>query len=247
MTIAYVGLESFRQIKNARAMIFTLAVPLVMLVAFGGTFGGAGQVDAVTTLPWIVVTTIQVAGYGGMMAALSQAFNIVTERSIGWNRQLRITPLSGTGYLMSKVIAAMLMGLVSILVIFGVSMALYHPSLPAMNWMTAGLGLWFGVLPFALLGILIGQFAKPDYAQPLFMAVFMGMAVLGGLWIPLQIFPAWVANVAQVVPSYWLNRIGQMGAHQSGDILTPGLVLLGWIVGLAALIIWRYRRDAARS
>ena len=41
----------------------------------------------------------------------------------------------------------------------------------------------------------------------------MGMAVLGGLWIPLQIFPAWVANVAQVVPSYWLNRIGQMGAH----------------------------------
>ena len=97
MSIAYVGLESFRQLKNARAMIFTLAVPLVMLVAFGGTFGGAGQVDAVTRLPWIVVTTVQVAGYGGMMAALSQAFNIVTERSIGWNRQLRITPLSGTG------------------------------------------------------------------------------------------------------------------------------------------------------
>jgi hypothetical protein len=60
------------------------------------------------------------------------------------------------------------------------------------------------------------------------MAVFMGMAVLGGLWIPLQIFPAWVANVAQVVPSYWLNRIGQMGAHQAGDILTPAIVLLGW-------------------
>ncbi len=247
MSIAYVGLESFRQIKNARAMIFTLAVPLVMLVAFGGTFGGAGQVDGVTRLPWIVVTTIQVAGYGGMMAALSQAFNIVTERSIGWNRQLRITPLSGTGYLVSKMVTAMLMGLVSILVIFGVSMLLYHPTLPPMNWMTAGLGLWLGVLPFALIGILIGQFAKPEYAQPLFMAVFMGMAVLGGLWIPLQIFPAWVANVAQVVPSYWLNRIGQMGAHQSGDILTPVLVLLGWTLVLAGFIIWRYRRDAARS
>jgi ABC-2 type transport system permease protein len=247
MSIAYVGLESFRQIKNARAMIFTLAVPLVMLVAFGGTFGGAGQVDAVTKLPWIVVTTVQVAGYGGMMAALSQAFNIVTERSIGWNRQLRITPLSGTGYLLSKAITAMLLALVSIVVLFAVSTMLYHPHLPMINWMTAALALWLGVIPFALLGILIGQFAKPEFAQPLFMAVFMGMAVLGGLWIPLQIFPAWVANVAQAVPSYWLNRIGQMGAHQSGDILTPALVLLAWTAALAGFIIWRYRRDAARS
>ncbi|MFF1632759.1 ABC transporter permease [Leifsonia sp. NPDC058248] len=247
MSIAYLGLESFRQLKNARAMIFTLAVPLVMLVAFGGAFGANGQVDIVTKLPWIVVTTVQVAGYGGMMASLSQAFNIVTERSIGWNRQLRITPLTGTAYLLSKVITAMLMALVSIVVIFSVSGILYHSDLPLMNWLTAGLGLWCGVIPFALLGILIGQFAKPEFAQPLFMAVFMGMAVLGGLWVPLQIFPAWVANVAQVVPSYWLNRIGQMGAHQSGDVFAPALVLLGWTVVLGAFIVWRYRRDAARS
>lgn len=247
MSIAYLGLESFRQLKNGRSMIFTLAVPLIMLVAFGGSFGGSGQVDSVTKLPWIVVTTIQVASYGGMMAALSQAFNIVTERSIGWNRQLRITPLTGTGYLVSKVITAMLMALVSILVIFTVSELLYHPPLALGNWLTAGLGIWCGVIPFGLLGILIGQFAKPEFAQPLFMAVFMGMAVLGGLWVPLQIFPAWVGNVAQIVPSYWLNRIGQMGAHQSGDILTPALVLAGWTIVLGAFIIWRYRRDAARS
>ncbi|MFF1571488.1 ABC transporter permease [Leifsonia sp. NPDC058292] len=247
MSIAYVGLESLRQIKNARSMIFTLAVPLVMLVAFGGSFGGNGQVDAVTKLPWIVVTTIQVAAYGGMMAALSLAFNIVTERSIGWNRQLRLTPLSGTGYLVSKLVTSMLMALVSIVVIFSVSGILYHPELGPANWLMTGLALWLGVIPFALIGILIGQFAKPEFAQPLFMAVFMGMAVLGGLWVPLQIFPAWVGNVAQIVPSYWLNRIGQMGARQSGDVLEPAIVLLAWALALGVFIAWRYRRDAARS
>lgn len=247
MSIAYLGRESLRQLKNMRSMVFTLAVPLVMLIAFGGTFGGRGQVDAVTHLPWIVVTTIQVAAYGGMMAALSQAFGIVTERSIGWNRQLRVTPLSGTGYLVSKLVAALALALVSIVVIIGVSLALYHPVLSAGSWMLAALGIWCGVIPFALLGILIGQFAKPEFAQPLFMAVFMGMAVLGGLWIPLEIFPAWVANVAQAVPSYWLNRVGQLGALQSGDALTPALVLTAWTVALGALIVWRYRRDAARG
>ncbi len=247
MSIAYVGLESLRQLKNARAMIFTLAVPLIMLLAFGGTFGGSGQVDSVTHLPWIVVTTIQVAAYGGMMAALSQAFTIVTERSIGWNRQLRITPLTGTGYLVSKVVAALALSLVSIVVLVAVATLLYHPDLAFVNWLTACLGIWCGVVPFALLGILIGQFAKPEFAQPLFMIVFMGMAVLGGLWVPLQIFPAWVADVAKVVPSYWLNRVGQLGALQSGDVLTPALVLVGWTLALGALIVWRYRRDAARS
>jgi len=247
MSIAYVGLESLRQIKNSRAMIFTLAVPLVMLIAFGGAFGANGQVDPVTKLPWIVATTIQVAAYGGMMAALSLAFNIVTERSIGWNRQLRLTPLSGTGYLLSKLVTSMVMALFSIVIIFSVSGILYHPTLDPANWLLAGVALWLGVIPFALIGILIGQFAKPEFAQPLFMAVFMGMAVLGGLWVPLQIFPAWIGNVAQVVPSYWLNRIGQMGARGSGDILEPAIVLLAWTVALGVFIAWRYRRDAARS
>jgi ABC-2 type transport system permease protein len=81
----------------------------------------------------------------------------------------------------------------------------------------------------------------------MFMAVFLGFSLLGGLWVPLQIFPAWVSDVARVVPSYWLNRIGQMGAHLSGDVLTPALVLAAWTVVLGAFIIWRYRRDAARG
>ncbi|MGN6763517.1 MAG: ABC transporter permease [Leifsonia sp.] len=247
MTIAYLGRDSLRQLKNARAIVFTVAVPLIMLIAFGGSYGGSGQVDASTHLPWVVVTTIQVAAYGGMMAALSQAFQIVTERSIGWNRQLRITPLSGTGYLVSKVVAALALALFSILIIIVASLVLFHPDLAAGSWVLAGLAVWCGVIPFALLGIVIGQFAKPEFAQPLFMVVFMGMAILGGLWIPLQIFPAWVADVAKAVPSYWLNRVGQLGALQSGDALTPAIVLALWTVALAALVVWRYRRDAARG
>jgi ABC-2 type transport system permease protein len=247
MTFAYIRLESTRQLKNARTLIFSLAVPVVMLFAFGGAYGAGGAVDPVTRLPWIVVTTIQMAAYGGMIAALSQSFNIVNERSIGWNRQLRITPLSGSGYLVSKIIAAMVAALAAVVLITIISVVSFHPDLGAMNWLAACAAVWLGVIPFALVAILIGQFAKPDFAQPMFMAVFLGFSLLGGLWVPLQIFPAWVSDVARVVPSYWLNRIGQMGAHLSGDVLTPALVLAAWTVVLGAFIIWRYRRDAARG
>jgi ABC-2 type transport system permease protein len=247
MSIAYIGLESVRQLKNARGLIFTFAIPLVMLLIFGSAYGSGGVIDKTTGLPWVVVTTIQMAGYGGMMAALGQAFNIVTERSIGWNRQLRITPLSGTGYLISKVVSALAVSLVSIVLLIVVSVVVLHAQLSFGNWALAALALWVGVIPFALIAVLIGQFAKPQFAQPLFMVVFFGMAILGGLWIPLQIMPDWVSNIAQIVPSYWLNRMGQMGAGLKGDMLEPMLVLLGWTVVLAAFIIWRYRRDSARA
>jgi len=247
MSIAYLRLETLRQMKNARTLIFSLAVPVVMLFAFGGSFGSSGAVEPKSGLPWIVLTTIQMAAYAAMIAALSQSFSIVNERELGWNRQLRITPLSGTGYLISKAATALILGALGIVILMVISQLAFHPDLSVGGWLAAGLAIWCGIVPFALIGVIIGQFAKPDWAQPIFMATFMGLSLLGGLWVPLQIFPDWVSNVAKAVPSYWLNRLGQMGAKLDGDWLTPALVLLGWTVVLGAFIIWRYRRDAARS
>jgi ABC-2 type transport system permease protein len=243
----YLALEVLRQLRNIRNLIFTFALPVVMLLIFGGAYGSNGQLDPTTHLPWLVVTTVQMGGYGAMMSGLAQAFTIVNERSLGWNRQLRITPLSGAGYLVTKVAAALAVAAISIALTFAVSAVVLHTQLSASGWLLAGVGLWLGVTPFALLAILIGQFAKPEFAQPLFMVAFFGMAILGGLWVPLQIMPDWVSSVAQIVPSYWLNRLGQMGALGSGDAIAPIIVLVVWSVALGALIVWRYRRDAARA
>jgi len=247
LPIRYVYLETKRQLRNVRAMVFTFAVPVIMLLVFGSAFGS--QTDPTTHLQYLVVTTLQMASYGAMMAALSQAFAIVNERSIGWNRQLRVTPLSGWGFMVSKVIAAMAFAAVSILITVLVATVGLHASLDPAHWFAAGFGIWCGVIPFALIAILIGQFAKPSFAQPLFMVVFMGLAILGGLWVPLSVMPDWMGSVAHLLPSYWLNRIGQMGAGATGSsgMTEPAMVLAGWAIVLAAVIVWRYRRDAARQ
>ena len=248
--IRYVALETKRLLRNVRAMVFTFAIPVIMLLIFGAAYGS--YQDPTTGLQFLTVTTLQMAAYGAMMASLSQAFVIVTERSIGWNRQLRVTPLSGSAFMVSKVIAAMVFAALSIGITVAVSVAFLHANLDAGHWFAAALGIWCGVVPFALIAILVGQFAKPAFAQPLFMVIFMGLAILGGLWVPLSIMPSWMRTVAQFLPSYWLNRIGQMGAGATGatgatGVIEPALVLAGWTVVLAAVIVWRYRRDAARQ
>ncbi len=247
MPFRYIALESLRQLRNLPSLVFTFVVPMLMLLIFGSLYGAAGQQEPTTGLPWIIVTVVQMASYGGMMAALSQAFAITTERSVGWNRQLRVTPLSGVGYLVSKVSAALLVALLTITMLCLVSMVVLGARMDALRWVLTIVGIWVGVIPFALIAVAIGQFAKPQFAQPLFTVVFFGMAILGGLWIPLEVMPTWVISIAQTVPSYWLNKLGQIGAHGSGNALTPIMVLAIWTAALAALIIWRYRRDAARQ
>lgn len=246
LPLRYVYLETKRQLRNVRAMVFTFAVPVVMLLVFGSAFGD--QRDPTTHLQYLVVTTLQMASYGAMTAALSQSFAIVTERSVGWNRQLRVTPLSGWAFVVSKVIAAMAFAAMAIAVTVLVAVLGLHASLDPGHWIAAAVGIWCGVVPFALIAILIGQFASPSFAQPLFTVVFMGLAVLGGLWVPLSVMPDWMGSVAHLVPSYWLNRLGQMGAGATGTsgMVEPALVLAGWTVLLATVIVWRYRRDAAR-
>jgi ABC-2 type transport system permease protein len=245
--VRYVLLEAKRQLRNVRAIVFTFALPVVMMLIFGAAYGKGNAVDPITKLPEAVVITLQMAAYGAMMAALSQAFAIVNERAIGWNRQLRVTPLSGTSFLVSKVIASLCVAAMSILIVFVVSMLALGTSMSVGHWLGAGFAIWCGVIPFALIAILIGQFAKPSFAQPLFMVVFMGMAILGGLWVPLSIMPDWMTSVAKAIPSYWLNIMGQTGAGASGSFGQPVMVLAIWAVALCALIVWRFRRDAARQ
>ncbi len=247
MPVRYIVLESTRQLRNWRSLAFTFAIPVAMLLIFGSVYGAAGQHDAAAGLPWLIVTTLQMAAYGGMMAALGQAFAITTERSVGWNRQLRVTPLSGTAYLVSKVVAALIVSLATILLLCAVSMIVLGARMDALHWVLAIGGIWLGVIPFALLAVTIGQFARPDFAQPLFTVVFIGLAVLGGLWIPLDILPAWISDVARVFPSYWLNKLGQFGALGSGQAGVAAGVLAAWTAALAVIVVWRYRRDAARA
>lgn len=245
--VKYIAFESLRQLRNVRSLAFTFVIPLVMLLIFGSLYGSSGQQEHRSGLPWLIVTTVQTASYGGMLAALSQAFAITTERSIGWNRQLRVTPLSAVGYLVSKVAAALLVALCTIAALCAVSIVVLGARMDAGHWFTAIVGIWIGVIPFALIAVALGQFARPSFAQPLFTVVFLGMAILGGLWIPLEVMPTWVISFAQMVPSYWLNKLGQIGANGHGDVLPPVVVLATWTGVLALLITWRYRRDAARS
>lgn len=240
MNAHYIRLEIMRVLRNPRTAIFTIAMPAVLFLVFSRTGGGRlGGIDA------SAYVLVGMASYGAIGASVFSAANIAMERKLGWNRQLRLTGLPSTAYVVAKGIVAWLVTLVSLVVVYAVGFA-SGVRMPWENWIFAVGASWLAVIPFVLLGVGIGYVGNVDLVQPVTMITFFGMSILGGLWIPVEVMPHLMAQIAHFVPSYWLGMAGRAGVGAPGFGWTGVAVIAVWALLFAAFAAWRFRADTTR-
>ncbi|HWD06900.1 MAG TPA: ABC transporter permease [Amycolatopsis sp.] len=242
MNLVYLRLEILRIVRSPQFALFTIAVPLGMFLLFGGLFGdyvGPDGVRASTT------TMINMGAYGAMSGALFTGTRVATERTDGWQRQLRLTPMRAPDYLFVKLASAMAMALPVLVVVF-VAGALRGVDLTGGQWVLSAVAVWLAALPFAVLGLLLGLFGKGDTVGATTGALMLPLGVFGGLWMPLSIMPAWMTSVAHFVPTYWLGRVGAMPVTHSGGLGLAVGVLATWLVVPALVVVRRFRLDTAK-
>jgi ABC-2 type transport system permease protein len=142
----------------------------------------------------------------------------------------------------------MLIALPSIVVVPLVGAVVEGMSLDAGGWLRVTIGIWLAVIPFALIGLLIGQIGTPETMQPIMSMTMMFMSLLGGIFIPIDAMPHWLLTIAHVLPSYWLGQVGR-GAVTTDLSVNLGeavLVLAVWTAVLGLAVVRGYRRDSAR-
>jgi ABC-2 type transport system permease protein len=245
MKTAYLVLETKRAVRNPRSLIFTVVFPVVLFLVYKGLYGsGTMPVDGkqVSTTAFLMVN---MAAFGGFMAAMSTGGRTAIERAAGWQRQLRLTPLTPRGYLSAKAGVAMLVGLPSIVLVSLVGLA-SGVHLSAGAWFQVVIGVWIATIPFAVLGLLIGQLATAESLQVYTSGIMLACSLIGGLWIPVTLFPSWLASIAEVLPSYWLADVGHGALAGNQDLGKAVLVLAIWAAVLAFAVLRRYQRDSAR-
>ncbi|MFI9386315.1 ABC transporter permease [Kutzneria sp. NPDC052558] len=237
---ALLTFETRRIVRSPRFFIFTVVFPLAMFLALSAV-NGEQDTDAVTFL------MVSMAAFGAVAASVSTGSRVAIERQVGWNRQLRLTPLSGPGYLVSKVVTAMLVALPGMLLVFAAGALLEHVNLSAGTWTQLIVFCWLGVLPTAVLGLLIGLLATGDSAQAMSTVLMLALSMLGGLWLPLSSLPPAMTIVAKALPSYWLAEFGHDVLAGNAPSAQGVTTMAAWIVAAGGLVALRYRRDSARA
>lgn len=244
MNATYARLELIRLIRNRRVMIFSTLLPVMLLVVIGGA-NKHTNVGGVDTVAYIMIS---MAVYGAMTAAIGAGGSIAVERGLGWNRQLRLTPLRPGAYLATKFLLALVVALPPVLITYAVGMTALGVHLHAGVLAASMLGAWLSAIPFATLGVLVGYLAKPESVQQVSGLLFMALALLGGLFIPVETMPHLMREIADYTPAYWSGRVARAPLSHDGSVGVKAiLILLGWAAGLGLLALRRFRVDTARS
>jgi ABC-2 type transport system permease protein len=174
---------------------------------------------------------------------ISSGARIANERTTGWTRQLRITPLSVRAYFRAKVVTAYAMALVTIILLYLAGLTL-GVSMAAGKWLTMTGLLVVGLAPFAALGILLGHLLTVDAMGPATGGLTSLLALVSGTWFPIQ--SGFVHDIAQFLPSYWLVQASHVPLTSHAWSGKGWAVVIGWTAILAGLARFAYKRDTAR-
>jgi ABC-2 type transport system permease protein len=195
-------------------------------------YNPAAQAAAGQLITWVIVPLL------GISALFAY------ERTGGTLRRLLITPTHKATFLLGTISGQVAMALVQmvLLILFGIFVM-------RLGWGQAPAALILMLLSTALVGAALGTMLGTcikTASQANGLSVLLGMllALLGGCWLPLELFPETVRTAVRILPTTWamqgLLDILVRGQDVPGVWLEAG-VLLGYAAVFCAIGVWRFR------
>lgn len=210
-----------------------------MHVVLGGTvdpiqYDPAANSSAGQLITWVFIPLI------GISAAFAY------ERQAGTLRRLLTTPTGRGTYLLGSILGNVFWALVqmTLLVLFG-ALVLGVPW--ARQPFALAILMVASCLAAAAFGTMLGTFVRTaNQANGVSIMLGMVMALLGGCWYPIELFPEVVRTAVKVLPTTWaMQGMTDMLLRGQGvmGILPEAGVLFGFAAMFFTIGIWRFRHE----
>lgn len=191
--------EMIRMLRNKYFVFWSLFMPILFYFIFTRVVNTGTDSPKDWQAHYLMsMTTFSVMG----SSIMSLGIRLVQERTQGWTLYMRITPLSNTAYFFAKMMSQTLVHLMSIIVIFTAGVLINGVSLTAVQWILSALWILAASMPFLALGTLVGTMKRVDTASGVSNVIYMVLAVTGGMWMPVELFPQLMQNIVKWLPAY---------------------------------------------
>lgn len=189
------------------------------------------------------------ATYGvfGVIGAALFGFGvtIAIDRERGYLRLRRVLPSPPGMLLLARMAMAMLFAAAITVLLAVLAATAAGVRLAPAQWIGLALANVAGVLPFAAIGLWVGSLVGGNAAPALLNALYLPMAFLSGLWLPLSMLPDWLARLAPAWPPYHLGQLAlKVVGHDDGHPAWLHVSVLA-AVTLACFLLAQRRLAAA--
>jgi ABC-2 type transport system permease protein len=240
--IGYLRLQVLSAVRDPRYLMLAVAAPVGFYLLFSALFGQDAGPNGVKAQ---VLMIVSMGVFGAMWAVLSATGpRVAQERSIGWLRQLKLLPVRSPAILTGRLLAALLIAGPAIVLVFITGAIAHGISMEAWRWLLLLAVLWIGVVPVGALGLVIGYAVDAEVAFGIVYGLYMVLAALGGLWMPMSILPSGLQTIGKLLPSYRAADIGWRILEGASIDFNSVLILLAWTAGCAVLALFFASRTA---
>ena len=217
--------------------VFPALILAVFVVPQAGGAGPAAATGAVAQLAVFSAMSVSLFTHGAGTAE---------DRALPWDAHLRTLPVGAGPRFAARVLTGgffTLLGLVPLLVLA----ALVTDATTTPTRFLAGLGgLLLAGLPLLALGLAVGYSVPAKAALALAQVLLLPLAFAGGLFLPPEVMPGWLASISTWTPTRAGRDVVVGAATGTGVPGTALPVLLGWTLVLGAVAVRAIRRDQGR-
>ena len=217
--------EFVKMLRTPAFSVPTLFFPVMFYLLFGVVLGSMrGNASQA------IITFANFGVFGAMGPGLfGFGVSIAIEREYGLLKYKQALPQPAGAYLLARAVMAMLFVSVISVMLTLVAVTLGKAPLSAGQIVSLLLIDALGALPFCAIGMWIGWLVSGQAAPAIINFVFLPMAFLSGLFIPLQIMPAILQTLAPIWPAWHLSQMAQsvIGQPTAGTFIGHVAVLAG--------------------
>ncbi len=241
-SLTFLYLEMRRLLRSRRTLILVLVVP----VAIYFLLGSGKRVQALGGANYAATSMIGLAVYGAMLAATSGGALVSGERALGWSRQLRLTPLQPPAYIAVKLLNAMVLGLISVAIVYAAGV-FHGVQMPVLTWVLTGVLAWGAAIVFASFGLFMGYVLPTENVMQFIGPVLGIFALVGGLFVPVTLLPSSIQDVAPYMPPWGVAAIARYPLTGGAFDWTWILSVVLWTAAFAIGSVVLFARDTRRA
>lgn len=224
--------------RQAAYYLLSIGLPSVFYLIFSGMMSGSATPTLVLQTYLFSMTVFSIMS----SAFFSIPSTLQSDKTNNWQKMLQHSPVSMIEYYISKLFSALLTFLLSIVVVFSVGHFVRGVNLPAMDWLIIALIILFGSLVFIAMGVLVSLLPSAQLMSVVGNIAYMALAVLGGLWFPLTMFPKWLQSIGKLTPSYQLMQIVSSYLEHCEFNAIAALIVLVYTVGVSLVVLQLKKR-----
>jgi ABC-2 type transport system permease protein len=223
-------------LRNQRALVFTIAFPIVLLVLFNSIFAHGSETTTLTRgleLDEDAYFTAGILAYTIMLSAFStMAIGLTAQRESGQLKRLRGTPLPPSIFMVAQVVRAILLILFMTVVLLLIGHFAYDVHFPGDTFGGFIVYLVVGTATMCILGIALTA-VTPTAESAATIAPFTAvlLSFVSGVFIPVSELPNWLQEIGRVFPLAHLSD----GLQTTLAPATTGSGLSGTNLGVLGL------------